>query len=317
MWDAIKVGGISTRQRCPRQRWRNPWAKQVAKSRNEKTCLACKHDKAEEHTRRQPRDYNLGDLVMVKTLRKVHKGFVPRCEGPFLVVAKFGKASYKLKLPPKSKIHPVFHTSLLKPHHVGVEDHDRGKSRRAPTAEVKSYHKGAEYVLSGEAQLKARDIDVDLLNAFALLFKYTGVLKALVAIPKVHEKEFLLEDLTTEGLLGEERRLGECVFSIKTIVNVASSHGVWRLQSSEEIMEKCKSFPDYSYSQIEIEARFGFEDRTKSYSFNGQGDNPEVKRRKRVASYNMYSMEGKLKSSFRNSFKWIKNKFTDKCYDSS
>ncbi|KAK3016151.1 hypothetical protein RJ639_005453 [Escallonia herrerae] len=82
-------------------------------------------------------------------------------------------------------------------------------------------------------------------------------------------------------------------------------------------MEKCKSFPDYSYSQIEIEARFGFEDRTKSYSFNGQGDNPEVKRRKRVASYNMYSMEGKLKSSFRNSFKWIKNKFTDKYYDSS
>lgn len=26
---------------------------------------------------------------------------------------------------------------------------------------------------------------------------------------QVHEKEFLLKDLTTEGLLGEDRRLGE------------------------------------------------------------------------------------------------------------
>ncbi|KAM7513731.1 hypothetical protein LguiA_003314 [Lonicera macranthoides] len=82
-------------------------------------------------------------------------------------------------------------------------------------------------------------------------------------------------------------------------------------------MEKSKSFPDYSGSYVE--ARFGFEDRAKSFSFNGPGDgaeNPEVKRRKRVASYNMYSVEGKVKSSLRNSFKWIKNKFTDNYYDS-
>lgn len=82
--------------------------------------------------------------------------------------------------------------------------------------------------------------------------------------------------------------------------------------SSSSIMEKSKSFPYYSSSYAE--ARFGFEDRAKSFSFNGPEDNPEVKRRKRVASYNMYTMEGKLKSSLRNGFKWIKNKFTDK-YD--
>ncbi|CAK9187836.1 unnamed protein product [Ilex paraguariensis] len=79
-------------------------------------------------------------------------------------------------------------------------------------------------------------------------------------------------------------------------------------------MEKSRSFPDYSPSYIE--ARFEFEDRTKSYSFNGPGDNPEVKRRKRVAAYNLYTMEGKLKTSLRNSFKWIKSKFTDTYYDS-
>ncbi|KAJ0040801.1 hypothetical protein Pint_27034 [Pistacia integerrima] len=81
----------------------------------------------------------------------------------------------------------------------------------------------------------------------------------------------------------------------------------------------------FSYSSSYTEARFGFEDRAKSYSFNApSGDNdavvttignPEMKRRKRVAAYNMYVMEGKFKSSMRNSFKWIKNKFSDGYYD--
>ncbi|XP_070011384.1 uncharacterized protein [Nicotiana sylvestris] len=54
-------------------------------------------------------------------------------------------------------------------------------------------------------------------------------------------------------------------------------------------MEKSKSFPYHSASYTE--ARFDFEDRTKSYSFNGPGENPEGKRKRRIASYNMYSME--------------------------
>ncbi|XWS44811.1 hypothetical protein CRYUN_Cryun15aG0080800 [Craigia yunnanensis] len=80
-------------------------------------------------------------------------------------------------------------------------------------------------------------------------------------------------------------------------------------------MEKSKSFSGYSV------VRQGFEDTTKSYSFNGPISsskvdvlatcvNPELKRRKRVASYNMYTMEAKLKSSLCNSFKWIKTKFS-------
>lgn len=85
-------------------------------------------------------------------------------------------------------------------------------------------------------------------------------------------------------------------------------------------MEKRKSFPEYS-SPSYYEARHKFDEQSKSYSFNGpsskQDDdiatsgNPELKRRKRVASYNMYTVEGKLKSSLRNSFKWIKGKFID------
>ncbi|CAL1409119.1 unnamed protein product [Linum trigynum] len=85
------------------------------------------------------------------------------------------------------------------------------------------------------------------------------------------------------------------------------------------MMEKSKSFSGYSAMR-----RAEFEDNSKSYSFNGPmnpgsgekagdfvSENPELKRRKRVAQYNIYSKEGKLKSSLRNSFKWIKSKFVD------
>ncbi|KAK3015069.1 hypothetical protein RJ639_007039 [Escallonia herrerae] len=66
--------------------------------------------------RRRPKEYNLGDMVMLKLLpqqfksfRKVHKGLIRKYEGPFPIVAKVGKVSYRLELPPKLKIHPVFH----------------------------------------------------------------------------------------------------------------------------------------------------------------------------------------------------------------
>ncbi|KAG5245308.1 mediator of RNA polymerase II transcription [Salix suchowensis] len=72
-------------------------------------------------------------------------------------------------------------------------------------------------------------------------------------------------------------------------------------------MEKSKSFSGYS------EIRVGFEDRSQSYSFNGPAGG--LRRRKRVAQYNMYTMEGKIKSSLRNSFRWIKRKFADDCFD--
>ncbi|XP_071726946.1 uncharacterized protein [Rutidosis leptorrhynchoides] len=49
---------------------------------------------------------------------------------------------------------------------------------------------------------------------------------------------------------------------------------------------------------------------TKSWSFN----DPEFQRKKRVASYKVYSVEGKVKGSFRKSFKWLKNKYTNAVY---
>ncbi|KAI4346537.1 hypothetical protein L6164_007426 [Bauhinia variegata] len=83
-------------------------------------------------------------------------------------------------------------------------------------------------------------------------------------------------------------------------------------------MEKSKSCPEYSCSYSE------FGGRSSSYNFNGPNqkgngfcatNDPELKRKKRIKSYNVFTLEGKLKTSVRNSFKWIKNKFSDVRYD--
>ncbi|PSR91329.1 Serine/threonine-protein kinase [Actinidia chinensis var. chinensis] len=41
---------------------------------------------------------------------------------------------------------------------------------------------------------------------------------------------------------------------------------------------------------------------------------PEFQRKKRVASYKAYSVEGKVKRSFRKSFKWIKDRYNQVVY---
>ncbi|RVW96749.1 Transposon Tf2-8 polyprotein [Vitis vinifera] len=93
-------------------------------------------DKKRRHT-----EYKVGDMVLVKllpqqfkSLRPVHKGLVRRYEGPFPILGKVGKVSYKVELPPRLKIHPVFHASYLKPYHGDKDDPSRGLSKRAPTA---------------------------------------------------------------------------------------------------------------------------------------------------------------------------------------
>ncbi|TKY64336.1 hypothetical protein E2542_SST14230 [Spatholobus suberectus] len=45
---------------------------------------------------------------------------------------------------------------------------------------------------------------------------------------------------------------------------------------------------------------------SKSWSFN----DPELQRKKRVAGYKIYAVEGKMKGSLRKSLRWIKNTYT-------
>lgn len=109
------------------------------------------------------------------------------------------------------------------------------------------------------------------------------------------------------------------VYSCNTnnsLFHVVKEREIEREQREELFMEKSKSYPEYSCSYTE----FGFRERSNSYNFNGPSDkgssfaasnDSELKRKKRIKSYNVLTVEGKLKSSVRNSFKWIKNKFSD------
>ncbi|CAN8299380.1 unnamed protein product [Cochlearia groenlandica] len=51
-------------------------------------------------------------------------------------------------------------------------------------------------------------------------------------------------------------------------------------------------------------------ERSKSWGIT----DPELLRKKRVASYKMYSVEGKVKGSFRKSLRWLKQRYTRAVY---
>jgi ribosomal protein L21E len=103
--------------------------------------------------KRTDREFQVGDLVMLKTSYLVrgtsyHKTTLQRrYDGPFPVVKRIGKVAYKLELSSEIKFHPVFHVSLLKPYYQDHEDPGRMQTKRAPFACKASYDKDVQEVL--------------------------------------------------------------------------------------------------------------------------------------------------------------------------
>ncbi|PKI61910.1 hypothetical protein CRG98_017636 [Punica granatum] len=80
--------------------------------------------------------------------KDVHKGFTRRYEGPFQILQRVGNVAYKVELPKKLKLHPVFHVSMLKPFQEDKQDPSRAESSRAPIGAKAAYDQDVEQILA-------------------------------------------------------------------------------------------------------------------------------------------------------------------------
>ncbi|XP_075101616.1 uncharacterized protein LOC142177054 [Nicotiana tabacum] len=111
--------------------------------------------------KRHPMNYRVGDMVMVKfnprqfkALRGMHQNLIRKYDGPFNIVAKVGKISYKLDMPSYLKICHVFHASMLRPYHEEKDDPSKGQSSRVPITITVSYDREIEAIVDYQVRRK-------------------------------------------------------------------------------------------------------------------------------------------------------------------
>ncbi|XP_070056614.1 uncharacterized protein [Nicotiana tomentosiformis] len=89
-----------------------------------------------------------------KALWGMHQNLIRKYEGPFKIVAKVGKISYKFDMPSYLKIYPVFYASILKPYHEDKDDASMSQSSRAPITITASHDREIEAIIDYQARQK-------------------------------------------------------------------------------------------------------------------------------------------------------------------
>ena len=147
---------------------RCPAAYRFARARTEqieeaKDCLTKAARRMKKYADRGRRflEFQVGDKVMLKltpqvwkkiSKKQAHRGLIQRYDGPFEVTRRIGKLAYRLELPERLKLHPVFHVSFLKPFHEDPQDGDRAVSKRAPPTIRTQFEKEAEAILDRKVE---------------------------------------------------------------------------------------------------------------------------------------------------------------------
>ncbi|KAL0186184.1 hypothetical protein M9458_017854, partial [Cirrhinus mrigala] len=86
--------------------------------------------------RRPAPNYQPGEQVWLLTrdlrLRLPCRKLSPRYIGPFTILRRINDVTVQLQLPPRYRIHPTFHVSLLKPFHPSATEHPRAEVEPPP-----------------------------------------------------------------------------------------------------------------------------------------------------------------------------------------